>query len=73
MIHLKTERLKFRQWQEEDYKQFSQYFSSEDNARFLGGIKGPEEAWRLMITYIGYYALKGYSYLAIAEIVSVKL
>lgn len=67
MINLKTERLLFRQWKNEDYPIVAQFYSVEDNARYVGGLKSPEESWRLMATYIGHYALKGYSYLAIVE------
>ncbi|MGX1930274.1 GNAT family N-acetyltransferase [Flagellimonas sp. 2504JD4-2] len=67
MIGLETERLLFRQWKHEDYALFSEFYKSEANARFVGGIKNPEESWRLMSTYIGHYELNGYSYLAIDE------
>jgi len=67
MIGLETERLIFRQWQHSDYKSLAKFYDNEENTRFLGGIKKPEEAWRLMATYIGHYELNGYSYLAIDE------
>lgn len=65
MIGLETERLKFRQWQKSDYPIFAKFFSEKESARFVGGLKSPEESWRLMATYIGHYTLYGYSYLAI--------
>ena len=67
MIGLETERLIFRQWKHSDYHQFAEFYQTEENARFVGGIKKPEEAWRLMSTYIGHYELNKYSYLAIDE------
>lgn len=67
MIGLETERLIFRQWQNTDHEVFAAFYADEANARFVGGMKKPEEAWRLMATYIGHYALKGYSYLAIDD------
>lgn len=67
MIGLETERLIFRQWTHEDFTTFSNFYSSEETARFVGGVKTPEEAWRLMASYIGHYALNGFSYLAIDE------
>jgi len=67
MIGLETERLIFRQWQHSDYQLLAEFYSKEENAQFVGGIKGPEESWRLMATYIGHYELNGYSYLAIDE------
>lgn len=73
MIGLTTDRLIFRQWKNEDYPFFSAFYTDEANARFVGGQKKPEEAWRLMATYIGHYELKGFSYLAIEEKESGKL
>ncbi|MGB0525462.1 MAG: GNAT family N-acetyltransferase [Flammeovirgaceae bacterium] len=73
MIGLETERLLFRQWQQSDYEQFAKFYSVEENARFVGGIKSAEESWRLMATYIGHFVLHGYSYLAAIEKKSEKL
>ncbi len=73
MIHLETERLKFRQWTLNDFETIARFFSEEEDTRFVGGVKKPEEAWRLMATYVGHYELFGYSYLAITEKVSGNL
>lgn len=73
MIHLETERLIFRQWKAEDYQKIAKFFSNEDNARFVGGLKNTEDSWRLMATYIGHYELFGYSYLALQERASGEL
>ena len=67
MIGLETERLFFRQWQISDYPLFVDFFSNKTNARYVGGVKTPEQAWRLMATYIGHFELNGYSYLAVEE------
>ena len=73
MIGLTTERLHFRQWQKNDFLEISRFFSNEQLARFVGGTKKPEDAWRLMATYIGHYELLGYSYLAMEEKSSKRL
>ncbi len=73
MIGLETERLLFRQWRHADFEKFSAFYANEENARFVGGVKNPEESWRLMATYIGHYTLHGYSYLAIDEKETKKL
>jgi|SRR5450432_653394 RimJ/RimL family protein N-acetyltransferase len=73
MIGLETKRLIFRQWQNSDYPSFANFYKKEENARFVGGIKKPEDAWRLMATYIGHYELKKYSYLAVDEKISGNL
>ena len=67
MIQLETERLKFRHWTPSDFETIATFFSREEDARFVGGVKKPEEAWRLMATYVGHYELFGYSYLAVTE------
>ncbi len=73
MIGLETKRLKFRQWRATDYEAFKAFYSSKQNAKFVGGVKNAEESWRLMATYIGHYELHGYSYLAIDEKATKKL
>ena len=67
MIGLETERLIFRQWQHADFNSLAKFYATVETARFVGGMKNPEEAWRLMATYIGHYVLNGYSYLAVDE------
>ena len=67
MVGLETERLRFRQWKESDFEEIRIFFSSEEHARFVGGLKNQEDSWRLMATYTGHYTLKGYSYLAVME------
>lgn len=65
MSGLETERLVFEQWHEADFSRVREYFSKEANTHFLGGVKGSEESWRLIATYVGHYEFKGYSYLAV--------
>lgn len=67
MIDIQTDRLRFRQWALADFEAFAHYFATAANTRFLGGTKLPEEAWRLMASYVGHYHLLGYSYAPIIE------
>ncbi len=67
MIGLETDRLIFRQWAKADYPTFADFYTQDANARFVGGVKGPEDSWRMMATYAGHYELNGFSYLAIDE------
>lgn len=67
MTDLQTKRLRFRQWREDDFESFVNYFADEKRAQYLGGQRSREEAWRLMATYIGHYNLKGYGYMAVEE------
>jgi len=67
MLDLETERLRFRQWRESDFDYLADYFSDEKTAKYVGGVKSREEAWRLLATYIGHWQLKGFSYLPVEE------
>ena len=67
MFELQTDRLQFRQWLPSDYEAIQTFFSDEALARFVGGVKNPESAWRLLATYVGHYELMGFSYPAIVE------
>ncbi|MEO1258627.1 MAG: GNAT family N-acetyltransferase [Bacteroidota bacterium] len=62
-----TDRLIIRQWTAADFQYFKNYFSNKKTARYVGGVKTPEEAWRLMAAYIGHFQLKGFGYLAVEE------
>ncbi|WP_422107919.1 GNAT family N-acetyltransferase [Winogradskyella sp.] len=73
MIGLETERLYFRQWAAMDYPIFAEFFSNEVHAKYVGGLKTPEESYRLMASYIGHYTLNGFSYLAVEEKASKNL
>ncbi|MEM9001211.1 MAG: GNAT family N-acetyltransferase [Bacteroidota bacterium] len=67
MIGIETKRLFFRQWKNSDYPIVAEFYSVEDNARCVGGVKTPEESCRSMARYIGHYELNGFSYMAIIE------
>lgn len=73
MIGLETERLVFRQWTTGDFAAIANFFSQPGLAQYVGGVKSPEEAWRLMATYVGHYVLNGFSYLALEEKASGQL
>jgi RimJ/RimL family protein N-acetyltransferase len=67
MKSVETERLKLRQWKESDFSNFAHYYADEDNARYVGGQKNPEQAWRHMALQIGHWELKGFGYWAVDE------
>ncbi len=73
MLHLSTERLQFRQWEEKDHAKVEAFFSQEENAQFVGGVQNQESSWRLIATYIGHFQLKGFSYLAVETKTGQKL
>ncbi len=67
MLDIHMERLTFRPWALDDFEEIAAFFAVEDNARYVGGVKVPEQAWRLLATYTGHHQLMGYSYLALTE------
>jgi len=64
---IETARLRLRPWKESDFASFARYYSDPDNARFVGGQKDPDRAWRHMALQVGHWQLKGFGYWAIDE------
>jgi len=67
MTAIETTRLRLRQWTEADLDDFAQYYADEANARYVGGQKTLDEAWRHMALQIGHWRLKGFGYWAVEE------
>ena len=65
METLETRRLKLRQWSESDFINLARFYADEDNARYVGGKKDPDQAWRHMALQIGHWNLKGFGYWAV--------
>jgi RimJ/RimL family protein N-acetyltransferase len=64
---IETERLKLRQWNENDFDSFARYYANEDNARYVGGNKDLDQAWRTLALHIGHWKLRGFGYWAVDE------
>ncbi len=62
-LKLETARLRFRRWRDDDFAAFAGFFADQQQAKYVGGKKSPESAWRLMATYIGHFELRGFGYL----------
>ncbi len=67
MEAIETKRLQLRQWRGSDFVNFSRYYADEDNARYVGGQKDADQAWRHMALQIGHWTLKGFGYWAVDE------
>ena len=67
MKELQTERLILRQWREEDFEPFADFYGDEEMARYVGGPCSREQAWRRMAAEIGHWTLRGYGYWAVEE------
>jgi len=67
MQSLETERLLLRPWSAADIDDFARYYADEDSARYVGGRKDLEQAWRHLALQLGHWALKGFGYWAVDE------
>jgi RimJ/RimL family protein N-acetyltransferase len=64
---LETERLRLRDWREEDHAPFAAFCGDETTERFLGGPASPADAWRRMAGQVGHWVLRGYGSWALEE------
>jgi RimJ/RimL family protein N-acetyltransferase len=67
MQSIDTQRLILRPWRDTDFGNFARYYADADNARFVGGQKSNEQAWRHLALQIGHWHLKGFGYWAVDE------
>ncbi len=67
MLPLETDRLLLRAFQASDFQYFETCFSDPETAKFIGGVKNREQAWRLLASYIGHWQMKGYGQMAVVE------
>ena len=67
MPQIETDRLILRLWEETDFNDFAVYYADADNAKYVGGQKNLDDAWRHFVLQIGHWALKGFGYWAVDE------
>ncbi|MEL6360478.1 MAG: GNAT family N-acetyltransferase [Pseudomonadota bacterium] len=67
MIELQTDRLIMRQWRETDFDVYADYYSNPKTARFVGGQKSRDLAWRHMASLVGHWELKGFGQWCVEE------
>lgn len=67
MSEIETARLRLRNWKSSDSEAFIQYYSDEANARYVGGRKNADDAWRHLALQVGHWHLKGFGYWAVEE------
>ena len=67
MRELETERLLMRQWREQDFEAYAKFYSDPEEARFVGGHRKRELAWRSMAAMAGHWSLKGHGYWVLEE------
>lgn len=65
---LETERLRLRQFRDEDFATYELWCANPDVMRYLGGrTYNTVEAWRHMAYVLGHWQLRGYGYYAVEE------
>ena len=65
---LETERLRFRQFREDDFPVYETWCANIDIMRYLGGKTLTRvEAWRHLAYQVGHWAFLGYGYYAVEE------
>jgi RimJ/RimL family protein N-acetyltransferase len=67
LIELETKRLRLCKWHERHFESYAEYYDDEEMARWVGGLKSRDQAWRHMAALIGHWALRGYGYWAVEE------
>ena len=67
MPTLETDRLILRGWEENDFDAVVAIFCDEKNARYIGGVKTPWQAWRHLALFYGHWHLRGYTNFAVVE------
>lgn len=70
MTEVETERLQLRQWKEQDFAPFAEYYADKEKAKYVGGQKKLDAAWRHFALQIGHWQLKGFGYWAVDETVT---
>lgn len=73
MKQVETERVILRGLREEDFDTYADFYSDERTARFVGGKKSREDAWRHMAALVGHWTLKGFGQWAAEEKSSGKM
>ncbi len=66
-IEIETPRLILRVPREEDVGPYCAMMADEETARFIGGLQTPSEAWRVLASLAGCWALHGFGMFSMIE------
>ena len=67
MIKIETERLSLRPWGMGDFDSLAAFYTEKSNAKYVGGVKDNDQAWRVLALHIGHWELMGFGYWAVDE------
>ncbi len=73
MKTIRTERLTLRQWREEDFETFAQFWADPGTMAFVGGPIPRQDAWRRMLYFIGHWQLRGFGFFVVEDNATGKL
>ncbi len=58
MPELETERLRLRQWREDDWRSLAKFFAESKETNIMGGVEDIGFAWRVIACHVGHW--RGY-------------
>lgn len=64
---LETDRLRLRDWREDDFEPYAAVWADPEMASFMGGACSREGAWRRMAAVVGHWHLRGYGTWAVED------
>ena len=64
---LETERLRLRPWCRDDIAPYTAFYEDAENAKYVGGQRDSDQAWRSLALMIGHWHLNGFGYFAVEE------
>src|SRR5262245_60044613 len=64
---LETQRLRQREWRQQDLDPYARFCANPQSARFVGGPCTRDEAWRRIALFVGHWTLRGYGNWALEE------
>lgn len=67
MTIIQTDRLTLRRWNANDFDSIAAFYADEANAKYVGGVKDPDGAWRALALHMGHWELMGFGYWAAEE------
>lgn len=67
MRAIQTERLILRQWREDDFEAFAQFWANPGTMAFVGGPIPSQDAWRRMLCFTGHWQLRGFGFFAVED------
>ncbi len=62
---LETDRLRLRQWREQDWQPLATFFAEPKETNIMGGIDDAGFAWRVIACHVGHWQWRGYGMWAV--------